>query len=650
MKKLFALVAFLAFQAFGITNVTLPYLVDTASIPKVKYVDKNDSALKWGVNNLGDTLNAATGSGTLVRKASPTLTGTIAAANQTLSGTLGVTGIQTNSAAFTFNGTGSGADWSLWRSAGGGMVMRGGAGSSYDLSLMTPAASYILRNPTGTTAVELPGSGVTVAGTLGVTGVATFTTNPIMPFTANKIPYSNTDGSGSLTSTANLTYTSGTTTFATANGTFSGTLGVTGNQTNTALAGTGTRLVTATSTGILGNSAVIAGDNEWTGNAAFDGYIGFGGFGTGAAGRIYRTSVGGTVIWGAAGSSYDFLLANSAGSTVATIPTGTATVNFSGAVGVTGAITASNLTASSAVATDASKNLVSVTNTGTGNNVLSASPTLTGTIAAASQTLSGTLGVTGSSTLTGSVGIGTAPQTSDELTVRGSSTIGTQQYGLNVNPTFSTAATTAGAAGLFKFTNSGTFTMGSGYGLEIASPTLGTSTVTNVVGLDISNQTGGTNNYAIRTGTGLVSFGGNVSTTGTLAASTIALGGNEAFNYDEGSFTVTATGMTTSPTGTAYFTRVGQSVTLCFPAITATSNSTSFTYTGLPAAIQPARDQYFSIPQASDNSGGTGATLVSVRVMGTGSLSFLLNYDWTGWTASNLKGIPAPMTITYTLQ
>jgi len=36
----------------------------------------------------------------------------------------------------------------------------------------------------------------------------------------------------------------------------------------------------------------------------------------------------------------------------------------------------STLTASSAVATDASKNLVSVTNTGTGNNVLATSPTL----------------------------------------------------------------------------------------------------------------------------------------------------------------------------------------------------------------------------------------------------------------------------------
>ena len=59
----------------------------------------------------------------------------------------------------------------------------------------------------------------------------------------------------------------------------------------------------------------------------------------------------------------------------------------SGNVTVTSA-TISGLTASSAVATDASKNVVSVTNTGTGNNVLSASPTLTGTVAGASLSLS----------------------------------------------------------------------------------------------------------------------------------------------------------------------------------------------------------------------------------------------------------------------
>ncbi len=51
----------------------------------------------------------------------------------------------------------------------------------------------------------------------------------------------------------------------------------------------------------------------------------------------------------------------------------------------------SSLTASSSVATDAFKGLISITNTGTGNNVLSISPTLTGTIGAAAATLTGQL-------------------------------------------------------------------------------------------------------------------------------------------------------------------------------------------------------------------------------------------------------------------
>jgi hypothetical protein len=69
-------------------------------------------------------------------------------------------------------------------------------------------------------------------------------------------------------------------------------------------------------------------------------------------------------------------------------------------VTVSGTTTLSGLTASTALALDASKNVVSVTNTGTGNNVLSASPTLTGTISGANASLSGTLGVTGVATFT----------------------------------------------------------------------------------------------------------------------------------------------------------------------------------------------------------------------------------------------------------
>ena len=62
---------------------------------------------------------------------------------------------------------------------------------------------------------------------------------------------------------------------------------------------------------------------------------------------------------------------------------------------ITGTTTLSGLTASTALALDASKNIVSVTNTGTGNNVLAGSPTLTGTVNAASLTLTTDLTLSG---------------------------------------------------------------------------------------------------------------------------------------------------------------------------------------------------------------------------------------------------------------
>jgi hypothetical protein len=73
-------------------------------------------------------------------------------------------------------------------------------------------------------------------------------------------------------------------------------------------------------------------------------------------------------------------------STTQTFPTTSATIartdaaqTFTGAQTFSSQPILSSLTASSAVATDASKGLVSVTNTGTGNNVLATSPTFSGT-------------------------------------------------------------------------------------------------------------------------------------------------------------------------------------------------------------------------------------------------------------------------------
>ena len=60
-------------------------------------------------------------------------------------------------------------------------------------------------------------------------------------------------------------------------------------------------------------------------------------------------------------------------------------------------------------------------------------------------------------------------------------------------------------------------------------------------------------------------------------------------SYEEGTFTVTATGFTATITGTAYYVRVGKQITLMLPELNGTSNSATFTVTGLPAGLAPAR-------------------------------------------------------------
>lgn len=91
--------------------------------------------------------------------------------------------------------------------------------------------------------------------------------------------------------------------------------------------------------------------------------------------------------------------------------------------------TLSGLTASTALALDASKNVVSVTNTGTGNNVLSASPTLTGTIAGASLSLSSL--------------------TSGRVTYAGASGLLSDSANLTYNGTALTASASSAISGIF---------------------------------------------------------------------------------------------------------------------------------------------------------------------------------------------------------
>ena len=110
---------------------------------------------------------------------------------------------------------------------------------------------------------------------------------------------------------------------------------------------------------------------------------------------------------------------------------------ITGTLAVTGVATftaqpiLSSLTASRAVFTDGSKGLVSNAITGTGDVVMSASPTLTGTITAASATLSGTLGVSGLLTFASLKGTGATTVTNildeDNMASDSATALATQQ-------------------------------------------------------------------------------------------------------------------------------------------------------------------------------------------------------------------------------
>ena len=123
--------------------------------------------------------------------------------------------------------------------------------------------------------------------------------------------------------------------------------------------------------------------------------------------------------------------------------------SFSTTLGVTGVATLtaqpilSSLTASSAVATDASKGLVSVTNTGTGNNVLATSPTITGATLTTAA-LNGSLGATTPSTVVATTGTFKNALMTNPVTLSGNSTNTT--YGLL---SFNNVDTAAGTVGIW---------------------------------------------------------------------------------------------------------------------------------------------------------------------------------------------------------
>ena len=115
--------------------------------------------------------------------------------------------------------------------------------------------------------------------------------------------------------------------------------------------------------------------------------------------------------------------------------------------------------------------------------------------------------------------------------------------------------------------------------------------------------------------------------------------------YEEGSFTFTGNGFTTTPTGTAYYTKIGNQVTLLIPDITGTSNTTTCTISGLPVALRAAHAYTFF------------ARVYNASVVNHGHLygahDNVVSVYWdavdNAFTASSIKGIVNNLSITYTL-
>lgn len=363
-----------------------------------------------------------------------------------------------------------------------------------------------------------------------------------------------------------------------------------------------------------------------------------------------------------------FLLENSSGDSLFRVSEDSTAKFF-------GTVTLNNLTASLPVVTNANKGLASATVTGTGTTlVMSASPTLTGTLTAATGNFSGLVTASAGLSIPDATGLTSSiSSTTRNLIGRSSNSLnigenggwanmlfnlpssgewiwtqgGTTRLYLNSNgrtivntgadhgETFQVAGTAyvSGAvafASTLEVTGVSTFTAAPVFSSVTASEFLlvnGSKALTSVAG----------------TGTGSVMRAASPTTTGTLTAAAINASGTVTTDslisskfYEEGSFTVTLTGVSGTVNGTANFVRIGKTVSLLLPSLNGTSNATTKALTGIPAGIRPVGTQYYFLA-CSDNS-ALLATPCQAQVKSDGTADLYRDATLASWTASGTAG------------
>jgi len=114
---------------------------------------------------------------------------------------------------------------------------------------------------------------------------------------------------------------------------------------------------------------------------------------------------------------------------------------------------------------------------------------------------------------------------------------------------------------------------------------------------------------------------------------------------DTGATTLTLTGCTTAPTGDARWSRNGNLVTIKFPQISATSNSTAATLTGsLPSQVRPAEEQVVLARVCDATTVAAGMVVIGTD----GSLTLFPSANGGNFTAAGTKGI-FPCTVSFSL-
>ena len=125
---------------------------------------------------------------------------------------------------------------------------------------------------------------------------------------------------------------------------------------------------------------------------------------------------------------------------------------------------------------------------------------------------------------------------------------------------------------------------------------------------------------------------------------TLLLGTASTQAYTEGTFMATATGFSgTAPSGTAHYRILGKVGVVFLPNFIGTSNATTFTVTGLPAALTPVDLTRQWAPVQDNGVYGHGV----VTVFGTG-LTVTRDVASSPWTATGAKALFGH-TLTYVL-